>query len=186
MNDSWLQNLKSNLSTERKVLVSFLKQLCEVDDKKLYAEKSYPSLFAFCTQELGLAESCAYKRIRTARLSKKYPIILEMITSGEIHMSTVTLLSSVITDENHQNLLNESKGKSKRDVELLVAKAMLKEDVPDSIRKLPEKQSTLPGERKLSIQDIFHKTSRISFGKEITDNALMFQKMVNVAKQNSF
>lgn len=155
MDVMWLINLESNLSTERKVLVNFLKQLCEVDDKKLYAEKSYPSLFAFCTQELGLAESCAYKRIRTARLSKKFPIILEMIASGEIHMSSVTLLGPVMTDENYQNLLSESKGRSKREVELLVAKSMPKPDVPDSIRKLPEKQSTLPGESYGSKESVY-------------------------------
>lgn len=146
MNDSWLKNLKSNLSTERNILVSFLKQLIEVDDKKFYAEKGYSSLFTFCTQELALSEGCSYKRIRTARVSKKYPIIFEMISCGEIHMSTVTLLSSVMTDENYQNLLNESKGKSKREVELIVAKAMPKPDVQDSIRKLPEKLGTIPGE----------------------------------------
>src|SRR5699024_10178688 len=56
---------------------------------------------------------------------------------GVLNLSTVKLLAPKLTAENHATLLERARGKTKRDVELLIAEIAPKPDVPTRVRKLP-------------------------------------------------
>ncbi|HKC61101.1 MAG TPA: hypothetical protein VKB92_13530, partial [Myxococcales bacterium] len=51
-----------SLCTEADLLV----YLSEVDERKLYADRAFPSMFAFCVGELRFSEDAAYSRIMVA------------------------------------------------------------------------------------------------------------------------
>ncbi len=84
-----------------------------------------------------LCEGAAYKRITAARTARRFPIILEMLADGRLHLSAVCLLAPHLTEENQSSLLDAAIHRSKRGVELLLAERFPKPDVPQSIRKLP-------------------------------------------------
>jgi hypothetical protein len=100
---------------------------------------SAPSL-SNCVDALHLSEGAAYKRIAAARTARRFPVILEMLAGGRLHLSAVCLLAPHLTEENQPSLLEAAVHRSKRRVELLMAERFPKPDVPQSIRKLPAPQ----------------------------------------------
>src|SRR5262245_12002496 len=98
---------------ERQSTVELLVLLAEVDIRKLYLGLGYPSLFVYCTQALRLSESAAYARITAARASRSFPSILTHLADGSITLTTVSLLTGHLTDENHETILSAAKHKSR-------------------------------------------------------------------------
>ncbi|MBI4377295.1 MAG: HNH endonuclease [Elusimicrobia bacterium] len=106
---------------EKQVLAGFLKHLDEFDQRRRHAPNGYPSLFRYCTKELGLSEDEAYLRIQAARLSRNYPQILDMLSRGQTSLSCLAKLSPCLTRANAAEVLAEARGKSKREVERMAA-----------------------------------------------------------------
>src|SRR6267143_4198303 len=63
-----------------------LLHLGEVDERKLYLECAFPSMFAFCVEELGFSEDAAYARITVARAARRLPAMVEAVRSGQVHL----------------------------------------------------------------------------------------------------
>jgi hypothetical protein len=121
----------------RQATVRLIALLVEVDSRKLYAGQGYSSLFSFCTRQLHLSEHAAYLRIEAARSVQRFPVILARLCDGSLHLTAVSLLAPHLTPANHVEVLDAATHKSKRDVELLVARLRPQPDVPSLVRKLP-------------------------------------------------
>ncbi|MEK6705278.1 MAG: hypothetical protein AABZ06_05775 [Bdellovibrionota bacterium] len=106
---------------ERKLLVEFLVCLREFDIRKLYLEDGYSSLFSYLTQCLNLSEGSAYRRIQAARLSLKYPLILERLEHGKLTLANLSAISPILTTDNCSTVLTECEKLTKRGVEKFVA-----------------------------------------------------------------
>jgi hypothetical protein len=109
----------------------------------LYRDHAYASMFAYCVEELRMSESQAYLRIQAARLGREYPRIVQLLGQGALHLSAIKLLGPHLTVDNHMQLLERASGKSKREIELLVAAIAPKPDVPSRIRKLRVRESRI-------------------------------------------
>jgi recombinational DNA repair protein (RecF pathway) len=70
-----LDKLSQEIGGLRVGEVHVLQYLAEVEDRLLHAKKAYPSLFAFCVEEKGLAEGTACRYIAAMRAAKKFPEI---------------------------------------------------------------------------------------------------------------
>lgn len=123
--------------SERRCTVELVASLLEFDRRQLFLPAGYRSLFSYCTVRLGLAEGAAYSRIEAARAAQRFPILLEKLAEGSITLSTVGLLSRHLTPANCLSLLDESRGKSKREVERIVARLRPQPDAPSLIRRMP-------------------------------------------------
>ena len=124
-------------SSERQATSKLVSALAELDARRLYLHQGCSSMFTYCTQVLHLAEHAAYNRIEVARAARRYPIIVTLLTNGDIHLSTVRLLAPHLTEANHLDVLHEATHKSKREVEQIVARLQPRPDVQTSVRKLP-------------------------------------------------
>ena len=122
---------------ERGATAALISALAEFDARRLYLGQGCSSMFTYCTQVLHLAEHAAYNRIEAARAAQRFPIILELLSNGRVHLSAVRLLSPHLTEANHRSLLVEASHKSKRQLEEIVARLQPRADVPSSIRKVP-------------------------------------------------
>src|SRR6476646_8435486 len=127
-------------ASERQATSALVSALAELDARRLYLGQGCSSMFTYCTQVLHLAEHAAFNRIEAARAARRFPIILELLASGRIHLSAVRLLAPHLTEANHQSLLREASRKSKRDVEQIVARVLPRPGVAASVRKLPSKR----------------------------------------------
>lgn len=122
---------------ERHATAQLVASLAELDARRLYLGRGFSSMFTYCTQVLHLSEHAAYNRIETARTARRFPTILDLLAGGSITLTTVCLLAAHLTPENHRELLDAARHKSKREVEAMVAQLRPLPPVPSSVRKLP-------------------------------------------------
>ena len=133
-----LAEVKVATAREREATVRLIALLAQMDARRLYLGEGCSSLFTYCTQVLHLSEHAAYGRIEAARAARRFPVILDLLSNGSITLTTVTLLAAHLTPENHVEILDAARGKSKRDVEHIVARLRPQPAVPATVRKLPE------------------------------------------------
>lgn len=126
---------------ERQATAHLIALLTELDARRLYLAEGCSSLFTYCTQILHLSEHAAYGRIEAARAVRRFPVILERLADGMISLTAIGLLAPHLTTENHVEVLDAARHKSKRDVEHLVACLRPRPDVPSVVRKLPERKA---------------------------------------------
>lgn len=127
---------------ERQATALLIAHLAEVDARRLYLAEGYSSLFAYGTVALRLSEHAAYGRIEAARAARRFPLILEMLAAGSVTLTTVGLLAPHLTAENHQDLLERARGRSRRAVEEMVAELTPQPSVPAVVRRLPARPSS--------------------------------------------
>jgi len=116
-----IEHLKILAANERHVTVQLVAHLAEMDARRLYLGEGCSSLFTYCTQVLHLSEHAAYGRIEAARAARKFPMLLEAVASGALHLTAVTLIAPHLTMENVDRVIAAATHKTKRNVEELVA-----------------------------------------------------------------
>ena len=96
---------------EREATLQVLLHLHEVERRRLYLERGYPSLFEFCIQELGYCAGSAQIRIESMRLLRDLPSkserarVMEKLDSGTLKL---TQLSAV---QRHSRTVKAQGGK---------------------------------------------------------------------------
>jgi hypothetical protein len=131
------RDLRFLAQREHHSLATLLIHLGEYDRRRLSEEEGYPSTYSYCVKCLGYDEGGAYRRIHAARVCKRYPYILDYIISGELSLSSLLLLSPVLTDGNHEVLIDQARGKSKRELETHLAALDPRPSTPDAFHRMP-------------------------------------------------
>lgn len=135
------QELRAELprlaSRERDCTADLVACLGEFDRRRLYLELGFSSIYAYCAVRLHLTEGGAYRRIEAARASLRFPVVLDMLRDGRLSLATAALIGPKLTTANADGWLAESAFKSKREVEVLLARRQPQPPVPTVIRKLP-------------------------------------------------
>ncbi|MCB9731908.1 MAG: HNH endonuclease [Deltaproteobacteria bacterium] len=119
-----------------------LRLLGEVDRTDAWSEKAYGSLFSYCLGELNWSEGEAAKKIQAARAARRFPLLLDRVRAGRLHLAGVVLLAAKLTDDNARALIDAACGRSKREIEALLAARFPRPDVAPSIRRLPAPSRT--------------------------------------------
>jgi hypothetical protein len=132
-----IAGLRRLVRADHKVTARLLLHLGEVEARGLYREHAFESMFAYAVEELHMSEAEAYLRIQAARLGREFPLIVQMLANGELHLTAIKLLGPHLTQANHVQVLERARFKPKRDIEVLVAELAPKPDVPSVMRKLP-------------------------------------------------
>jgi hypothetical protein len=135
--DELLFGLEKLVCSQRELTARLIGLLGEVEERRLHLKAAYSSMFEFCREKLRMSEGEAFRRITAARLLRRFPVVYELIESGSVHLSALTLLRDHLTDENHLELFRQASGKTKRELEALLAARFPKPDAPSRIRKLP-------------------------------------------------
>jgi len=123
---------------EREATVELVAHLAALDARPaLFAAAGHGSLFTYCTEVLRLSEDATCNRIQAARACRDFPVILDRLASGAMSLTSVRILRPHLTLENHEAVLARACGRSRREIEALVAELAPRPDVPSSVRKLP-------------------------------------------------
>jgi uncharacterized membrane protein YgcG len=142
-NEELLAAARDLVRRSQDVEARLLVHLGEIDERKLYLDCSSPSMFAYCVGELGLSEDAAYNRILVARAGRRLPAILDAIRDGRVHLWGMRLLTPHLTEANHRLLIAQATGKSKREIEELVASLAPRAPVASMIRSIPERSALI-------------------------------------------
>jgi len=85
---------------EKDATLALLDYLLEVDLRKLYATKTYSSLFEYIVKDLGLSEPAAAERVNTVRLMQQVPEVKSHINEGRVSLTTASQIERFIKTEN--------------------------------------------------------------------------------------
>jgi hypothetical protein len=132
---------------KRRLTVAVLLHLAEVDARGLHRQAACPSLHFYCTRVLGMSEDQAFKRIRAARALRRYPVVAAAVADGRLHLTAVVLLAPHLTDESADELVAEASGKSKADIEVLLARRAPRPDAPERLEQAAEQAVLVPDRR---------------------------------------
>jgi len=110
----------------------------------LYAALGYGTLFAYCRGVLRLSEDAAANRIHAVKACLKFPLLLDLLGSGELGLSAIRMLRPHLTAENHERVLARARNARRVDIERLVAELAPRPDVATSVRKLPLPRASGP------------------------------------------
>lgn len=125
-------------ASERETCAELVAHLAALDVRpSVYAAEGFSSLFTYCTQALRLSEDAASNRIAAARACRKFPEILGLLASGHVSLSTLRVLGRHLTSDNHRTVLARACGKSRREIEVLVAELDPQPDAKPMVWKLP-------------------------------------------------
>src|SRR5947207_3534190 len=79
---------------EREASVELVAHLAALESRpSAYAAQGYGSLYGYCTQALRLSEDAACNRIETARACRRFPVIPDLLASGELTLTSVRRLA---------------------------------------------------------------------------------------------
>src|SRR6266487_4880342 len=123
---------------EREASVELVAHLAALDARPaLFAAAGHGSLFTYCTEVLRLSEDATCNRIQAARACRDFPVILAALASGAMSLTSVRMLRPHLTPENHEAVPARACGRSRREIEALIAELAPRPDVPSSVRRLP-------------------------------------------------
>src|SRR6185503_6156962 len=128
---------------EREATVALIAHLAEFDARRLFEGEGFSSTFKYCLEVLRLSEDAAFNRIEAARAARRFPVVLDMLTAGTLSPTTTRMLGRHLTDDNHAALLAAACGKSKQEVEQLLAARLPQPDVLPSVRRIPVPKTTV-------------------------------------------
>ena len=167
-------DLKNLISEERELITAILRYLREIENRKIYLQKGFSSMFAFVTEELGYSEGAAQRRIQAMRLLKDLPEVEAKIETGEISLSVASQVQSYLKKE-------EKKAPIKKEEKLALIDDVSGSSARECERKLiglspenalPREKTRLITEDKTQIQfvagsDLMKKIDRL---KELTSH----------------
>jgi len=131
-----LARVPALVQAERLARADVIEHLMEVERRRLYLDQACSSLYVYCCERLGYSEDAALKRARVARLVLRLPRALDELQSGAIHLTGLFLLERYLNDENAEGLLAEARGKSRRELEKILAIRFPRPDVPSRLEAL--------------------------------------------------
>jgi hypothetical protein len=135
-NEELLAGVQTLVHQGRVVLSRLLAYLGEVEERRLDLRSACSSLFDFCLRRLGMSDDEAYRRVAAARLVRRFPAALGMLERGEIHLTGLLMLREHLTPERGEDLLRAACGKSKSELQHLLAGLFPRPDVPSRIQVL--------------------------------------------------
>jgi hypothetical protein len=130
-------SLRDLLAQDHRLTAAVVAHLAEVEARQLHLAAACSSMFDYCTRVLGLEEGAAYNRIQVARLVRRFPLVLDMLQDGRLHLTGARLLGPQLTEDGHRELLEAAQYQSRRAIERLLAERHPKPDAPTVIRELP-------------------------------------------------
>jgi 5-methylcytosine-specific restriction endonuclease McrA len=121
--------LQDLLRREHDAMADFLVALADFDERRLWMELGYASLFDFLHRELGLSKASASFRKKAAELVQRFPEIVEPLRDGRLCLSSLFEVAKVLTPENRHEILPRFFQLGKREAKA-VAAALRPDDTP--------------------------------------------------------
>lgn len=151
MSDSQLiERVTYLVHRERELVECFIWHLQEIQDRKLYIQMGFTSLFECLVRNFKYSEAVAYSRISALKILTAVPEAAEALNSGEVNLTTLSLTQSFIrkleketgekvSTEQKIQYLHAVKNKSTQEVKQILATISPVLELPiDKIQYLDE------------------------------------------------
>ncbi len=115
-----LEGTRRLVGRSNHLLAELLVHLAEVEARGIHRTRACSSLYAYCIYELRFSEDEAFRRVAAARLVKRFPVLLDALASGELHLTGLLMLGPHLTEANLVEVLARAKHRTKRELARLV------------------------------------------------------------------
>jgi hypothetical protein len=132
-----LDALTTLVGSSADITAELVAHLAAVDGRDLYRPVGFSSLYAYCTDALGFSEGEAMRRVSAARVARRFPVVLGMMSKRDLGLTAVAMLSKHVTMENHEELLGAAKGMPMARLRSYLASKFPEPDEPATLRRLP-------------------------------------------------
>ncbi len=149
-----LRDLAVLVARVRTTTASLLAHIAEVDARKLYVPAGYPSMFAYCVEELRLSEDAAAKRIQAARAARRFPQLFQILADGQVHLAAVCLLAPHLTADNADELIQSATCRKKAEIEAWIARRFTQPERPALVRAIPPAPQHAPGNVRIEVPSL--------------------------------
>ena len=103
--------------------------IAEIDARKAYRPAGYDSMLSYCVHELRLTEKAALHRIHVGRVAWRFSSVLRALDDGRLHVSSVAMLATYLTQENAEELVEAASHKTRVELEQLIAERFPRQDL---------------------------------------------------------
>ena len=131
-----LAKTRELVGRSNQVFAALLAHLAEVDARGLHRTRACASLYTYCIYELRFSEDAAARRAGAAKLVKRFPLLLEAIANGELHLTGLLMLGPHLTPENIVEVLGRAKFRTKKELARLIRELHPLPLVPDLVEPL--------------------------------------------------
>ena len=132
-----LTHLQGLIQRNHTLEAELVAHLGEVDARRLYLEQACSSMFHYCVQVLHFAEAVAYKRIAVARAARRFPLVLEALEKGDLHLTGASLIAPHLDDGSAAEWVAMARFATAQEIKQRIADRKPKPDVKTSVRKSP-------------------------------------------------
>jgi hypothetical protein len=136
-NSELLAGLSVLVRQSNELTAHVVAHLVELEQRMLHLELGFSSLFAYCVEALGMSEGGAGRRVTAARVCRQFPEAFQRLARGELHLCALCALASHLSPANATQLFDACRGKTRRQIEELLAARFPRPDVREQIRRLP-------------------------------------------------
>lgn len=140
--ENTLQKLKAHellsrtqllVAEERKITLSLIEHLSEINRRMLYLEMGYGSLFEFAVKHLGLSEGSAHRRIAAMRLVQEVPEARAKLETGALSVTNAAKIqvafrtvkkSEILTVSDKSEIVERCSGVTQKECESTLISAL--------------------------------------------------------------
>src|SRR4051794_41560637 len=95
--DELLAGTRCLVGRSNALLVELLVHLGEVEARGIHRTGACSSLYTYCIYELRFSEDEAFQCVAAAGLIRRFPALLDALTSGELHLTGLLMLGPHLT-----------------------------------------------------------------------------------------
>jgi hypothetical protein len=128
------QELARELTIERGYTIKTIFLVAEMIRRETFVELGYSSIWDYLRRVHQQSDTMIHYRTRCAEAVSRFPQVVEPLRTGRLCMTTLAKLMEIMNESNCEALLAEALGKSKRDVERIIAKEKPREIPKDVTR----------------------------------------------------
>ena len=155
------QELAHELTIERGHTLQTIFLVAEIDRRQTFVEFGYGSIWEYLRRVHRQSDTMIHYRVRCAQAVNRFPQVVAPLREGRICMTTLAKLMEIMNDSNCDSLLAEALGKSKRDVERMIAKEKPRE-IPKDVTRAVAPTMTFPGKSTSEIAPSPVQTERLT------------------------
>jgi 5-methylcytosine-specific restriction endonuclease McrA len=121
-NEQLISETAKMITVQNQCVARQIVLIVEIDSRRLHWRAGYSNLAHFLVATFSLSEDQSYKRIRVARAAQYFPQLLEPLRRGETTLTNLALAAPRLTQANCETVLENIKGRSKRETQDFLAK----------------------------------------------------------------
>lgn len=136
--DELVARIASLNARERQATAALVAHLVELEARNLHRAQGFRSLYGYCRHVLHLSEHESYARMEAARVARRFPVVLAMLSEGLLHLTAVCELAPHLGNEDHLALLGGAIHRSRAEIKQRLAGWFPKPNVATSVRRVAE------------------------------------------------